>query len=411
LRKNNRFTIEEVRSNIGKLGFTLLSDKYRNNKEKLILRDNNGYTYFVSLDNIKNHGSSSAFHISNPFTLENIKLWCILNKKPFELISNKYENNNKYLKWKCLLDNCGEIFSAIWNNIYHGKGCGYCHGMQVGISNCLATLNPELAKEWHPTKNGDLTPYDVTHGSHKKIWWQCKDNPKHEWCSSVVNRNRATKNGCPYCSHKIPSEDYNLLVCNPKLAYEWNYNKNIKIPEDYCPSSGVSVWWKCSVNLNHEWKATILNRNSSYYKTGCPICSESKGEKRVSLYLKNRGFISVFEEEYKELTALITIKNESDKYIVPQKSFDGLLGVGNGLLSYDFYLPEYNLLIEYQGLQHEKYVKGFHKNKKAFEIQVEHDKRKKEYTLSYGYNFLEIWYYDFNNIETILQNTLIKGVI
>jgi very-short-patch-repair endonuclease len=75
-------------------------------------------------------------------------------------------------------------------------------------------------------------------------------------------------------------------------------------------------------------------------------------------------------------------------------------------LSYDFFLPEYNLLIEYQGEQHEKYIKGFHKNKKAFINQQEHDKRKREYAKNHNIKLLEIWYYDFDNIEQILDKEL-----
>ncbi len=60
----------------------------------------------------------------------------------------------------------------------------------------LATANPELAKEWHPTKNGDLTPSDVTPGSNKKIWWACSKG--HEWKTAIEHRSYGT--GCPYCS-------------------------------------------------------------------------------------------------------------------------------------------------------------------------------------------------------------------
>ena len=113
----------------------------------------------------------------------------------------------------------------------------------------------------------------------------------------------------------------------------------------------------------------------------CPICAESRGE------------------QY------------SRKYFEPQKKFKGLLGLGGGLLSYDFYLPEYNLLYEFQGLQHEKYVKGFHKTEADFLKQQEHDRRKKEYAEQNEYNFLEIWYKDFDNIETILNEYLNNLII
>jgi len=58
-----------------------------------------------------------------------------------------------------------------------GNGCGgpYCSGKYVIIGETdLATVMPDLAAEWHPFKNGDLKPKDVTLGSSKKVWWQCK---------------------------------------------------------------------------------------------------------------------------------------------------------------------------------------------------------------------------------------------
>ena len=76
------------------------------------------------------------------------------------------------------------------------------------------------------------------------------------------------------------------------------------------------------------------------------------------------------------------------------------------MLSYDFYLPSHNILYEYQGEQHERYIPGFHKSFEDFERQVEHDRRKKEYAEQNGYNFLEIWYWDFDNIEKILEQVL-----
>ena len=82
-----------------------------------------------------------------------------------------------------------------------------------------------------------------------------------------------------------------------------------------------------------------------------------------------------------------------------------MLGLKGGNLSYDFYLPDYNLLIECQGIQHEKWVKNWI-TKEDFEKQLEHDKRKKQYAKEHNINLLEIWYYDIDNIENILINEL-----
>ena len=89
-----------------------------------------------------------------------------------------------------------------------------------------------------------------------------------------------------------------------------------------------------------------------------------------------------------------------------QKKFNNLFGINNGLLSYDFFLPKYNLLIEYQGEQHDRPIKYFG-GEEQFKIQKEHDNRKRKYAMKNNMQLLEIWYYDFDNIENILNSYLV----
>lgn len=63
-------------------------------------------------------------------------------------------------------------------------------------SNSLATRYPDLAQQWHPTKNGGLTPYNVTAGSNKKVWWKCKRG--HEWERPIPGRVYGYHD-CPIC--------------------------------------------------------------------------------------------------------------------------------------------------------------------------------------------------------------------
>lgn len=77
----------------------------------------------------------------------------------------------------------------------HKTGCPYCSNKRVSHDNCLATTNPELAKEWHPQKNKELRPVNVVAVSKKKVWWQCKN--LHEWEATIDSRNRGS--GCPHC--------------------------------------------------------------------------------------------------------------------------------------------------------------------------------------------------------------------
>ncbi len=463
---SRKLTYEEVKHFISQLGYELISKEYFNNREKLIIADIYEYWYAISYTNLKLRKNPERFHKNNPYTTQNIKLWCQINNKQFELISNDYIDSHKKLKWKCLKLGCGEIFESNWADISQNRGCPYCVGKQVGLSNCLAIKNPELAKEWHSTKNGSLTPYDVTCGSRKKVWWKCSKN--HEWESKISDRNNG--NGCPSCSGRYVSKEYNLLVCNPELCKEWDYERNKKKPEEYTPCSGHSVWWICSNNPEHRWKTSINNRDkvkncpycsktlpSKEYNLSvvnpmlcgewnfsknknkpenylpnscvkvwwickecrnewkasithrnrgrsCPECSKSNGEKKINNYLISNGFIKISKEEYEKLNS----KNE--KYYIPQKEFKGLVGINGGLLSYDFYLPQFNLLIEYQGIQHEKPIDfnglGIKRAEKVFKKQQEHDRRKHEYALKNNINLLEIWYLDFDRIEEILNKEL-----
>ncbi|HEY8889451.1 MAG TPA: zinc-ribbon domain-containing protein [Clostridium sp.] len=375
-----KYTYEEVLEIFIIKGYILMDKIYKNNKQKLTFKDNEGFMYYCSLHSFMLYQPSKV-EKSNPYTIQNIKLWLKLNNKPFELLSYTYSRNNIKLKWKCFIIGCEEVFEAMWNDMTNNRGCPYCAGRRVGLSNCLATKSPQLSLEWHPTRNNNLTPYNFTAFSIKRAWWQCSKNPKHEWEATIAGRN-FNNSCCPYCAGKIPSEDYNLLVCHPEACEEWNYDKNDKLPEEYCPSSNKSVYWKCK-ECSHEWKSQVVSR-TKLNGYNCPECSGSHGEIKIKKWLK---------------------KHDID--YIPQKEFDGLIGVGNGNLSYDFYLPQHNnLLIEYQGEFHDGKSNLF--VKKFLKYQQEHDLRKKTYALSNGYELLEIWYWDFDNIESILEQYILE---
>jgi rubrerythrin len=141
----------------------------------------------------------------------------------------------------------------------------------------LATTHPHLAKQWHTKKNGDLSPFEVTYGSEKKVWWigDCG----HEWESTVANRVHG--NGCPICknttiskkvSHIHLSKSGSLKDTHPKLADEWHPEKNDHLlPDQLTAGSTKLVWWvgKCG----HEWRASPSNRSRG---TNCPYCSNQK---------------------------------------------------------------------------------------------------------------------------------------
>ena len=113
----------------------------------------------------------------------------------------------------------------------------------------LAVRYPGLIKDWHPTKNGTLTPMDVLPASHKEAWWKCEKG--HEWDARIANRTIIGQT-CPYCSNKRVGTDYNLAVRFPAVAKEWHPNKNGNLTSfNFTPGSSRKVWWKCE--KGHEW--------------------------------------------------------------------------------------------------------------------------------------------------------------
>lgn len=220
MHKRRMWTYDKVKKYIEDIGYILISKEYKNNKQKLLLKDKVGYYYISSINRLLKNHIPWLVHLNNPYTIQNIKLWCKLNDKPFELVSMIYETNKKKLKWKCLKEKCGEIFEATWGNIISNKGCSYCAGKQVGLSNCLATNNPELAAEWHPTKNGELTPYDVTLNSGQYIWWECKECG-HEWVVRVADRNNGTN--CPKCNESKGESKIDHILNSLNLIHAIQY--------------------------------------------------------------------------------------------------------------------------------------------------------------------------------------------
>ncbi len=173
--------------------------------------------------------------------------------------------------WKCPVADDHEWVTSPAHRVAGKTGCPACAGQQLSTTNSLATHSPDIAAEWHPTKNGSLTPADVVNGTHKKVWWRCRDNPNHVWDANIVDRTRRG-DGCPYCSSHRVDNNNNLTVTHPTIAAEWHPTKNgDRRPQDVAAGSGFRVWWKCPEGPDHEWRTRILERAVNGHN--CPACA------------------------------------------------------------------------------------------------------------------------------------------
>src|SRR5579859_6826012 len=123
----------------------------------------------------------------------------------------------------------------------------------------LAFYFPHLIHEWHPIKNGNLTPYDVMPYSNKKAWWKCNVAQDHEW-EAVISTRTKQKCKCSCCSGQKCVLSNCLATTHPQLAKEWHPNKNGELtPYNITYGSNKKVWWNCSVAQDHEWEATPMH--------------------------------------------------------------------------------------------------------------------------------------------------------
>ena len=186
-----------------------------------------------------------------------------------ELTPEQYiAGSNVKVWWKCPKGPDHEWQNS-GNKRIGGRGCPACANQKVSVTNSLASLYLELAVQWHPTKNGELTPEQYIAGSGKKVWWKCPKGPDHEWQAS--GNNRVKGRGCPMCSGRQASVTNSLTSLYPELAAQWHPTKNEDLtPEQFVPKSGKKVWWKCPKGPDHEWQASGNNRVKG---RGCPMCS------------------------------------------------------------------------------------------------------------------------------------------
>ena len=133
---------------------------------------------------------------------------------------------------------------------------------------CKENNKEYLLNEWDYSKNGNLTPKDVTAYSKKKVWWLCAKGHEYE---QAIDKRTARNQSCPYCSgHKAWKGFNDFKTKFPEIAKEWHPTKNGNLkPSDVTYGSGKRVWWKCPVG--HEYQAVVRDRGIG--KTNCPICN------------------------------------------------------------------------------------------------------------------------------------------
>lgn len=358
------------------------------------------------IDYVKNTKHNNGIYCCRDCIIMPFEKWCVENNRQdvlnrWDIIANNGKKPNDIstqtsIKYYFKCDKHPEHKSELKNirsfTIGHEGSiqCNKCNSFaQWGIDN----FGEDFLNKYWSDKN-TVNPWEITKScSTRKVWIKCQEKEYHD-SYAITCSNFYIGYRCSYCGNQKvhPFDSLGQYIVDNYgeefLNNIWS-DKNIKSAFEYTPMSNKKAWFKCSNNKHDDYFRYISDSNN--YKFRCPSCHFSKGETRIEKWLKDNNFIE--EKDY-----------------IPQKEFDGLLGLGDGELSYDFYLPQYNLLIEYQGEFHDgDGGRGNYFMKQNLKVQKEHDRRKKQYCIDNNIKLLEIWYWDFDNIEEILNNNFQGG--
>lgn len=165
------------------------------------------------------------------------------------------------INWIC--SNLHKWVAAPSQRIGQKSRCPYCQHRRLNYQNSLAYKFPELCKLWDSETNSQ-SPSETFSHSHYLANWKC--SKEHRWKNVVQNQIKSPS--CKYCTHKLPSKEYNLEKLFPELMKEWDYKNNEIAPSSVLPYSQIKANWICK--KHHKWTATIYNRTSN--NAGCPQC-------------------------------------------------------------------------------------------------------------------------------------------
>lgn len=291
-------------------------------------------------------------------------------KKAIQIHNNKYDYSlvnyaGNRLKIKIICSEHG-MFEQISGNHIIGQGCPKCVGFNK--------TTEEFIKKANYIHNNKYDYCLVNYvNAMAKIDILCKEHGIFKQIPVMHLSGR----GCPICGiekNKICRiKTLDDFIKDAKTVHDEKYDYSLVNYEK--SSKKVIIICKKHGKFNQ-------TPNNHLRGAGCPICKESKGERNIRNYL---------------------VKNKIN--FIQEKVFDDCKNKES--LFFDFHLPDYNLLIEYDGELHFKNVKFFGGNKGLL-YRINNDNIKNNYVLNNSLKLLRIKYSDYENIDNILNHMLKK---
>ena len=368
-----RKTYEEVKNIVESQGSVLLSDIYINNREPLKLICKCGNPFEKNLDTMNRYKKYMCNTCSDKIARKNKSIpyntiksnieetGYILNTKESE-----YINTENKIKVTCKK---GHSYEVTYNSFASGKRCRRCYNertrkkLTISYEEIYDFINSigyflHTSKDDYVDTKGKI---EVSCDKGHKYFTRANTLRSGKRCKKCTDKEKGIKNRIPYekMFKYVKQDNYKLLTSK----------------EEYNGSHSYCIF-QCDRGHN-PYRSTM---SEFLQGSRCPTCKESKGEKKIREKL-NEFNINFFQQH--------KFKDCRFKQV----------------LSFDFYLPEHNLCIEYDGVQHFEIIDIFDGLDGFIKTKIR-DTIKNEYCKNNGIDILRIPYFKFNEIENILLNKL-----
>lgn len=368
-----RKTYEEVKSIVESQGSLLLSETYVNNRQLLKLVCKCGKPFEKNLDTMNRYKKYMCNTCSDKIARKNKsvpynKIKSNIEKTGYKLETkeSEYVNTEKKIKVTCKE---GHSYEVAYNSFMSGKRCKKCYNENTRKR--LTISYEEIYNFINSIGYFLHTPKEDYTDTKSRIEVSCDKGHRYSVRANSLRIGRR----CKKCSDK--EKGIKSRVPYEKMVEYVNQDgyKLLTSKEEY---NGTHSYCLFQCNRSHN---PYRSKMSEFLQgSRCPTCRESKGEKKIRKIL-NECNVSFFQQH----------KFEDCRF--------------KQVLSFDFYLSEYNLCIEYDGIQHYKIIEAFGGFNGFVETKIR-DTIKNEYCKNNNIGILRIPYFKFDEIENILLNKL-----
>lgn len=298
-------------------------------------------------------------------------------------IGNKYgkltvlyraENSGKIVKWHCVCD-CGNEIDVAGTSLRSGntKSCGCYQREQAAASNIKRGRPINIGDTFGELTVIEQLPYKIRNGKkQRQFLTQCS-------CGEFVSISgaellRKEIHRCQKCNNKLSSE-------RTVIREEGNKYGKLTVIEEAGRDKDGRVLWRCQCDCGNE-KITLGKSLRAGLVLSCG-CLHSKGEAKIEKILNNLNITFIKQYHTDEL------KSEKNHY-----------------LYFDFYLPDNNIIIEYQGEQHYQNIHSWY-NEEGFNQLRQRDEQKRIFCKNKNIKLIEIPYTDYS----VLNEEYIRRVM